>query len=552
MPSGLSRIRRNKSPLLTWGIYYAALLIVIGVLSWIVHIRVDLTADKRYSLHPTTVQVLRHIRGPLSVTVYLVDPPNAGFRKLQRAVLDLVDDCNEYADIDIRCIEPDSTLHLTPTVVYDHTRNGSNIATPVYPYLSVQYGSKWQVCNLLHNDRSVSGAENLNHSIEDLEFVLLNAIHSLTSNDVHKIAFLEGHGEASEKEVYDFTTQLANYFTIDRGTITSDASVLDNYATIIIVSPKTVFTDQEKYIIDQYIMRGGTVLWLLDGVQFQYDGLTKEGFTPILPSNSNIADMLFRYGVRIEPALIQDLQCLNVPVNMSLSSSDDPNFQLMPWTYAPLLLCAPTQSITKHVPEVLGTFVSPISGVGDPNDNSVRKELLLCSSSHSTITRAPGEVNLMDFSQVKEYFTAQYLPVAVLLEGTFTSFYAHRLPPDGLTNMPPFFKQSVPTKQVVIAGSSIATNVWQENVPLPMGYDRTTKCTFGNRTFLTNVVLYLSGNEALLSLRQRDIVLRLLNRPVCQKYYWIIQLITLITPILLLLLIASVVLLLRHKKYVHI
>lgn len=546
MLSRLSRIRRNSTPLGRWLTFSATLLILLGVLSWGVHLRLDLTADQRYSLNETTKTLLRSVKEPITISLYLTKTPNAGFRRLQQAVLDLISECNIYADIHVRCCEPDDSLHLDPITIYDHARDGASVATPVYPYLMVQYKTRQQLCNLLRNDRSVSGSENLNRSIEELEFLLANTLHTLVASQTRTVAFLEGHHEASANEVYDFTTQLARFFEVHRGTITSNATILDSYATVIIVAPKTPFTEQEKYILDQYLMRGGTILWLIDGVQFRHEALTKEGFTPILVPNTNIADMLFRYGVRIEPALVQDLQCLTVPVDMS--TTDVPNFQPMPWTYAPLLLTEPTHPITRNVPQVLGSFVATLSAVGGDTPD-IHKRLLLCSSQHSTLTLAPGEVNLLDFTQLPERFTAQFLPTAILMEGLFTSFFTHRLPPDGLTNIPPFFRLSVPTRQIIVSASTIACNEWEANVPLPMGYDRYTKRTFGNRDFLTNAVLYLAGNDKLLALRKRTVDLRLLNTSVAQRYYPLVQGITIITPIILLLLIGGGVAIYRHKKY---
>lgn len=546
MPSRLSRIRNRTFFLGVIG--GIIVLLVVGLYVWCGGIRVDLTADKRYSLKPTTITFLqRSLKDPIQVTLYLSETPNAGFRRLQRAVKDLVVECKEYADIRFDICEPTDSLHLTPTMVYERTRSGASVSTPVYPYIAFSYHGRTQLCNLLHNDGTLSGAENLNRSIEELEFLFVNTIHSLTTSTVRKVAFLTGHHEASEKEVYDFTNILARYFEVDRGSITNDATILDDYAVIIIVTPKQPFSDQEKYILDQYVMRGGTILWIIDGVQFKSSELSKTGFTPILVPQTNIAEMLFRYGVRVEAAVIQDMQCLNVPVNMSTTSGS--NFQPMPWTFAPLLLTCPTHPITRNIPQVLGTFVSPISAVGEAD--GLHKTMLLCSSNHTRVTSAPGEVDLVDFTQAPELFTAQYMPIAVLIEGIFPSLFTHRLPPDGLTNVPPFFKQSVPTKQVVVASGSIACNEWQENVALPMGYDRYTKRTFGNQEFLINTILYLSGDEQLLSLRQRVIDLRVINTTMAQRYYGVIQLVTIIVPILLLSLVAIIVTFCRRKKYLR-
>ena len=293
------------------------------------------------------------------------------------------------------------------------------------------YKGKRAVVTLLKNTRGLSGEENLNASIEQLEFAFMEALHLLQQTETPRSAILEGHGEPDEAHTYDLMTVLSKYFAIDRGALTGDTidvHMLDGYKAVLIVSPQTAFSDAERFVIDQYIMRGGAVLWAVNGVRFSEQVLQSDGFTPIVPLELGITDMLFRYGIRVNPALVQDVQCLPIPVNVS-SDPSQPNLQPMPWTYAPILLTSEGSPITKSMGQIMSTFVSPIDAVG--GDDGIEKRILLATSTASRVTATPGEVNLNDMNPDVNTFQYQYVPIAVSLEGAFASAVAHRMIPEG-------------------------------------------------------------------------------------------------------------------------
>ena len=325
-----------------------------------------------------------------------------------------------------------------------------------------------------------------------------------------------------------------------------DAHILDGYQAILILAPQTAFSDQERFIIDQYLMRGGAVLWALNGVQLSEEVLQKDGFTPIIPLDLGLTDLLFRYGVRVNPALVQDVQCLPIPVNVS-SDAEHPNFQPMPWTYAPLLLTSQGSPITKNMGQVMSTFVSPIDAVG--GEDGIEKRILLATSTASRITATPGEVNLSDMNPDMSEFKYQYVPVAVSLEGAFSSAYAHRMVPEGVMTDEPVRKTGVPTRQVVIASGSIVINELQKNQPLPMGYDRYSGMQFSNRDLIVNAVLWLTDAEGLIALREKDVALRLINDRRAHEERMKIQLISTICPVAILALIGGTVFVVRKRKY---
>ena len=493
------------------GIVILLTLVIINLLANYVVWRWDMTDDQRYSISAPTKALLQDLDAPLHITLLLDGEMNAGFLRLQKATLELVEELGVYAAKGYLLQDAPEQLattgygNLEPTVVHERTHKGQTAQTIVYPYAIVQYHDRRQVVTLLKNQRGLSGEENLNHSIENLEFAFAEAIRSLVQTEVEKIAFLEGHGELDERDVYDLTQQLAQYYQIDRGTLGTVSGVLDDYKAVIIADPQMPFSEADKYILDQYIMQGGRVLWVVNGVRFSDNYLASEGYTPIIALDLNINDMLFRYGVRINHALVQDLQCLPVPVDVS-HDPNQPNWQPMPWTYAPLLLTSQVSPITRNVAQVTATMASAIDIVG--GEDGIHKEVLLATSSASRLTTAPAKVDLTMGSNGEDFKQA-FLPVAVSLEGTFSSIYAHLLPPEEVTLTHPLMRESKPTRQIVVAAGSTIRNDWQQGQPLPLGYDRYTQMQFGNRDFMVNAVLHLTDDEGWLQLRKKEFTLRL-------------------------------------------
>ena len=531
-------------------------LLLIGVLE-LRPVRWDMTDDKHYSLSEASKNLLRRTDAPIEVTLLLNGDLNAGFRRLQRAANETLEEMDVYGDV--RCTMYDVQSHaadslgLNPIIIHEREQNGKTAQTTVYPYALMQYKNRRAVVTLLKNTRGLSGEENLNASIEQLEFAFMEALHMLTQNETPRVVILEGHGEPDEAHTYDLMSVLSKYFQVDRGAIMANGDstkvnvhILDGYKAVIIMDPQTAFSDEERFIIDQYIMRGGTVLWALNGVQFSNQVLQQEGFTPIIPLELGLTELLFRYGIRVNPALVQDIQCLPIPVNVS-SDPQQPNLQPMPWTYAPLLLTSEGSPITRGLGQVMSTFVSPLDAVG--GEDGIEKRILLATSTASRITASPGEVDLNDLNPDMTAFVYQYVPVAVSLEGVFASAYAHRMVPEGIETDEPIRKTGVRTRQVVIAGGSMLLNETQRNQVLPMGYDRYSGMQFSNRDFAANAVLWLTDSEGLIRLREKSVALRLLNDRRAHQERLKVQLISTICPVAVLLIIGCLVWIIRKWKY---
>ena len=520
---------------------------------WVV--RWDMTDDKHYSLSEASKTLLRSTDAPIEVSILLQGDLNSGFRRLKKATEETIAEMDVYGKLKIKNYELTSSssdslaaLGLQPIVIHEREQNGKTAQTTVYPYALMEYKGKRAVVTLLKNTRGLSGEENLNASIEQLEFAFMEALHLLQQNETPRIAILEGHGEPDEAHTYDLMSVLSKYYQIDRGVITSDAHVLDGYKAVLVVNPQSGFSDEERFVIDQYIMRGGAVLWSLNGVRFSEDVLQREGFTPIVAMDLGLTDLLFRYGVRVNPALVQDVQCLPIPVNVS-SDPSQPNLQPMPWTYAPLLLTSQGSPITRNMGQVMSTFVSPLDAVG--GDDGIEKRILLATSTASRVTATPGEVDLNDLNPDMSKFQYEYVPIAVSLEGAFSSAYAHRMVPEGITTDEPIRKTGVKTRQVVIGSGSVLMNETQRGQVVPMGYDRYSGMQFSNRDFAVNAVLWLTDSEGLISLREKSVALRLLNDKRAHDQRAQVQAISTISPIAVLALIGGVVAIIRRKRYAY-
>ena len=531
------------------GILVLVALALMNVLVHHVVCRWDMTDDKRYTISDPTKELLKTLDSPLTVTVLLEGELNAGFTRLQKATGELLSEFSVYTAERVASRSLDASLvqGLDPIVIHERTHKGKMAQTTVYPYAIVEYKGKKRVVNLLQNQRGLSGEENLNNSIENLEYCMVEAIRGLVQTQVEKVVFLEGHGELGERDVYDLTQLLAQYYQVDRGCLGYEAGVLDSYAAVIIADPQLPFSEEDKYILDQYIMQGGRVLWVVNGVKFSSDFLESQGATPIVALDLDINDMLFRYGVRIRHGLVQDLQCLPVPVDVS-TNPQQPNWQPMPWTYAPLLLTSQQSPITRNVAQLTATMASAVEIVG--GEDGIRKEVLLATSSASKITTVPAQVDLSMGVDDEQSYQYAYIPVAVSLEGEFSSLYAHLGAPGSIVASAPVRKVSVPTRQIVVAAGSAIRNEWQHNQPLPLGYDRYTKTQFGNRDFMLNAVLYLTDNEGWLQLRQKEITLRLINDQRAQTARVKAQVMSMVIPLSILGLLGGMIMVVKKRKYV--
>ena len=541
----------------------------LAFLSVFFFFRIDLTSEKRYSISQPTKTLLKKANAPLKVSIYLEGDLNPGFTRLKNSAKNLLDEMSVYAaeGIDMEFINPSTAATqaereqkyleleaegMTPTAIYERDKEGKSIQKIVFPWVKMTYGNKTVVVNLLKNIRGLQGEENLNISIENLEFEITDGIRRLINSQVSKIAFIEGHGELNEAETYDISKVLSRYFQIDRGTLATDATILAEYKAIIIAKPTQPFSESDKYIIDQYIMNGGKVLWLMDGVRVSMENLSTTGISPAIALDLNLDDLLFKYGIRIQPVLLQDVQCASVPVNIAPEGAQ-PQFEPTPWFFAPLLLTSSQHPISKNITEVRSEFVSTIEVVGE--NNNTKASLLLATSDNTHVFSTPATIDLSETHDTKDknYFNMGYMPVSVLVEGEFESNFANRMRPKEITNAFPLLKKSLKTRQIFVADGDIIRNetngIASDSTTLPLGFDRYMNQQFGNREFIANAVLFLTDDEGWIDLRSRSLKLRLLNKQLVNNERLTIQLVSILTPLLLLAIFGVLYNILRKRKY---
>ena len=390
-------------------------------------------------------------------------------------------------------------------------------------------------------------------------------IRNLSSDTIHKVAFLEGHGELDAFQVGDITRELANFYQVDRGAVQGRPGMLDPYSAVIIAKPTLPFPEEDKFVIDQYIMNGGKVLWLIDPVQVSMDSLFM-GTTFAYYRSLNLEDQLFRYGVRLNPNLVKDIQCHVIPVNAGVPGGQ-PSWQMMPWHYYPVISPGNNHLVTRALNMILIEFGSVIDTVGD--DPSIRKTILLGTSPYSSQVAVPAQVSLGETGDepVQSEYTRSFLPLGVLLEGEFESVFTNRPIPvatggnqepsqgrsPGQAGVQGIRGKSVPTKMIIVSDGDIIRNDVSESpdgpVIAPLGYDRFTSQTFGNREFILNAVNYLTDETGLMRLRGREIRLRLLDKQRIGQESTRWKLINTLVPVLIVILFGTGVHYNRKRKY---
>jgi gliding-associated putative ABC transporter substrate-binding component GldG len=381
---------------------------------------------------------------------------------------------------------------------------------------------------------------------------MIQPITTLSSDTVFKVAFIEGHDEIPEIEVADLTYNMAKFFTVDRGIIGGNPGILDKYAAVVIAGPEKEFAENDKFVLDQYIMNGGKVVWLIDEVNVNADSLVY-GETAALYRPLNIEDQLFRYGARINPEIVQDIECAKIRLILSSGGTRQQPVSL-PWLYFPALTPDQSHPVTRNLNRVKGEFTNYIDTVGlDPN---IRKSVLLSTSAYTRTISPPFMISLKE-AEIKpdeRAFNKSALPVAVLLEGRFPSAFRNRIT-DNLMKDKSFRvkTESNDTKMIVIADADIIRNEVRRagttETPLTLGQDRYTGEMFGNRDFLINCLNYLVDDNGIMELRSRELKLRLLDSSVIKKERFKWQMINIAGPVLIVIIAGIIYNWFRKKKY---
>lgn len=559
-----NRIRANAWTKLLLTI--AAIIVVAAAVSAL-RIRLDLTEDKRYTLSDPTKQILSSLKNDIYIQVYLDGDMPIPLKRLKRSVNDLLQEfrITSGRKIDYSFINPSKgeseeqrnamyqsliKKGLSPTRLKAEDKEGGSSQRTIFPGMIVNYNGIEVPVNFLANNPSLSPEQNILHSSEGLEYEMIQTIATLNSDTVYKVAFLEGQSEIPEIETADITYNLARFFTIDRGTIAGRAGMLDSYAAVVIAGPTQEFSEEDKLVIDQYIMKGGRVMWLVDEVYVNADSLSL-GETAAFFRPLNIEDQLFRYGARINPEIVQDVNCQFIRLKV-IGSGGNQQLVPVPWIYYPLLNPAGKHPITRNINKVKGEFVNYIDTVG--LDPAIKKQILLNTSEYSRTVAPPVLISLRETERLPDQkeFTKSNLPVAVLLEGVFPSVFTNRMSVN-IAHGQKLIEKSPDTKMIVVADADIIRNgvrlTGNTEAPLPLGQDRYTGEVYGNTDFIVNCMNYLVDDKGLMQLRSRELKIRLLDKARVRQERLKWQLINILGPVLLVVIAGMAYVYMRKRKY---
>lgn len=525
----------------------------INLISSFFYHRFDLTAEKRYTLTLSTKKLLNGLDGNVDIEVYL-DGKNlpAGIKILQNETRELLQefrtnskgqvsfhffDYNKIKDLKKREEFQMELVKkgLRPTNLEIKSESGyaENL---VFPGAIIKFNGREVPIQILENQFSVGAQGSLNNSISFLEYKIANGIQKITRSHPPKIAFLQGHGELGVEPLQEFLKTLAEQnFVLDKVELDKDKLLNNNIDILIVAKPQVALNDYEKFLIDQYAMNGGKILWLLDNTICDLDSFKLAPSIVAVSRDLNIDDLLFRYGIRNNHDLVLDLYCNQIPIMETIGGN--PQAKLYPWVFYPVAVSKNNHPIVKNLDPVALKFVSSIDTLSNPG---VHKTILLSSSLYARKQPMPFQIFLEGAKQKPNpnLFNQKDIPMAVLLEGNFQSLYKNQFTSDlqkllAIQNVP-FRPKSNFNKMIVIADGDIASNdIDSKGVPIALGFDKYSQQLFANKDFLLNCVEYLVDDNNLIAARNREVKMRLLDKAkvLSDKTFW--QIVTFAFPLFL-------------------
>jgi ABC-2 type transport system permease protein len=544
-------------------------IIAIGIISSITFTRFDFTTEKRFTISKISRVILDSLPKEVKVTVYLQgDNFPAGFKRLQGATRDMLNDLQAYSHgkLQFDFVDPLKGLSndqqqqtmqdlvsrgVEPTNLSVKTDNGLTQKL-IIPFAMVSADGKEIPVKLLLTRIGLSDAAQLNNSIQNLEYAFSSAIKKVTSGGKPRIGFTEGHNELTDLQLNDAMKSLSDGFETDRVDLkTIPFSLLEKIKLLVIPKPDKPFTELEKFKLDQFVMRGGRVLWTIDQVSAELDSLRGHGGEQLsFNKQLNLDDQLFVYGVRINYDLIADMNCAQIPVATG-NVGGQAQIQNVPWLFYPVLVPLSKHPVVKNLDGIRTEFISTIDTI---SSKGTKKTILLASSPYNKKFNAPYMLSLQALEQEPDPKTFQNPPktVGILLEGKFKSDFMNRPLPEGLKEKIESLPESKPTKMIVISDGDVFKNqVGNDGSPFPLGYDHYTQQSYGNKNLLLNIADYLTDDSGLIALRTKEIKIRLLDRARIrgEKLYW--QVINNVIPLAFVLIFAIFQHYIRKRKYAH-
>lgn len=559
------------------------IILALNIIFSYVFVRIDLTSEKRYTLSKSTRAMVKNIDDIVYVSVYLYGknlPPD--FSELSLKTREFLDELRVYSkNIHYEFIDPTENKDeqqlmafygqlykqgLQPQPIQDVDASGVNTRY-IVPGAIIRYRQRETPVQLLDSDEGILYNRNdiIKFSIDKLEYNITNAIRRLTGQQKATVAFLKGHGELTNREVFSAAVGIADFYAVDSVVFDNkiskifdielvDSNTVDfvikgnKYDLLVIAKPTQAFSNYEKYILDQYVMRGGKILWYVDPVFAEMDSLQYYKEVPCLPRDLNLEDLFFRYGVRLNSNLLQDLNALPVPVK-SGEIAGQAQYKFIPWYFFPLITPVADHPIVKNLNVLKTEFVSSMDTVG--TKSGLTKTVLLTTSASTKILNTPAIISLEALKRraINREYAHKYIPVSVLVEGVFTSLFSGY---DKMVDQEKigFIEKSKPTKMIFVSdGDMIKNQFSSKGYPLPLGYDQYTDVAYGNKNFLLNAVNYLCDDEDIVQVRSKDFKMRLLDKDkiLKEKTFW--QVLNMVLPLCFVIIMGIIFVVIRKRKF---
>jgi len=538
------------------------IIIVANQLSGRIFYRFDLTEEHRYTISDASITMLSGLEDVVYVDVYLEGDLPPGVKRLQKSVKETLDEFKIYAgnNLQFRFIDPSTAKSqkarkefyeglirkgIQATNLYNNV-DGKQTQTLVFPGAILTYGTKEMGVTFLKGNKASSPQEQLNQSIEGVEFELSSAIKSLTEQKSKRIALLYGHGELDTLEIAGLSSILMSKFNVFNVNLTRRPNLL-GFDAVVLAKPTEAFSETDKYKIDQFIMRGGKAVFLIDALNVNMDSAGSDT-NLALPYETNLEDLFFKYGFRVNHNLVLDMNAAPHPVVVG-NMGDNPQIRLLPWPFYPIINDFSKHPAVRNLDAVVHRFVGTIDTV---KADGIKKIPLMKTSPYSKVLSAPVTVSIDELrKEMKpEFFNSGPQVTAWIFDGKFTSLYKNRFLP-GNVDKSTFIADGNPTKICIISDGDIAQNDVNPKTgqPLELGYDQFTETRYANADFLDNVITYLLDENGIINTRSKEVKIRLLDtiKVKAQKLTW--QMINLILPIVIIILFGIIKYFLRKRKY---
>ncbi|MBF25174.1 MAG: gliding motility-associated ABC transporter substrate-binding protein GldG [Flavobacteriales bacterium] len=537
---------------------------LINIVSTHYFFRIDLTNDKKYSISHHTKTIISQLDDIIYFKIYLHGDLPVEYKKLETEIKYLLNEFKSYSEyidydfIDISSMENEEYKYSLqqelyskgiPVIPHRNQQNNKIEEFYIFPGALVSYKGNTETSIAFIKD-GIRNDEQLKEAIEDLEYLFVNSIRGITTKTQQRIGLINGHNEVTNNLISSFREIVSEHYELIDLEINEQLLSLNNLDCIVINNPKSSFSEKDKFIIDQFIMNGGKSIWIMNGTTANMDSLQSKSETIVLPNNSrNLDDLLFKYGVRINTDIIQDLSSSSIPIATHIVN-ERPQFELFPWVFFPVINPKSQHLITKNINPIKTEFPSSI----DTINNQVKKTILLQTSNYTKSNLTPILINLENETKINEVlFNQKSKNIAVLLSGPFESVFKNRLTQTISKDPNIKFKDSINNNHIlVISDAFFIQNQFFQGQNLPLGLDQWTGYQFGNGTFILNSLEFMLNNKTFIEIRSKKIPTRLLDKQKIkkQKNYW--QIINIGLPLIMIIIVQSLIFFLRRRKYNYI